>query len=274
MRYVDAHVHVMLGADAGAGAALAAAALADELAAADLGLFSCGLTPRAWEADRAAWDGCDRVRVGAGLHPWAVGSAGRLGFACGDAEAALLEELCWRTRYVGEVGLDFGRKTSAEAAELQLAFFRRACAAAATASRETGVARVLSIHAVRAADVATDVLESTGALDACACVFHWFSGSNAELRRAMAAGCWFSLNEHGLASGKGREYAKLVPADRLLTETDAEPHVARAEQAGEVVGSLEASLERAVSTIAEARGADADELCALVAANGVRLLFG
>ena len=41
-----------------------------------------------------------------------------------------------------------------------------------------------------------------------------------QLLRAREAGCWFSINPRGIATGRGREYAKLVPANRMLLESD------------------------------------------------------
>lgn len=290
MRFVDAHVHVGL-KDPELGTRVA-----EELERLDMGLFHCGLTPQSWECDEHAWGAVSRVRVGAGLHPWwvqpsalnvafeeAVGEK-RLGDAandvspirdnapCGEPEAQLLERLCWRTRYIGEIGLDFGKKTSDEARARQLAYFERICMAAVAASRETGVPRVLSIHSVRAADCALDVLEHSGALEACHCIFHWFSGSSDELHRAVRAGCWFSVNTMGLRTGKGREYAKLIPSNRLLTETDHEMALSCLEDLV-LLEDLRDFLTHAIELLAEARAAEPDELQALVATNAEKLLW-
>jgi TatD DNase family protein len=52
-------------------------------------------------------------------------------------------------------------------------------------------------------------------------VLHWFSGTRRELARADALGCWFSIGPAMLLSRRGRELAAAMPADRMLTETDA-----------------------------------------------------
>jgi len=49
---------------------------------------------------------------------------------------------------------------------------------------------------------------------------HWFSGTHAELRRAIELGCWFSVGPAMLRGEKGRRLASLMPTDRVLTETD------------------------------------------------------
>ena len=51
-------------------------------------------------------------------------------------------------------------------------------------------------------------------------IFHWFSGSSAQLKRARDLGCFFSVNAFMLQTKRGREYAKAIPLDRLLIETD------------------------------------------------------
>lgn len=54
-----------------------------------------------------------------------------------------------------------------------------------------------------------------------ACIMHWFSGTSDELVRARELGCYFSVSERMIATRRGREYARQVPPDRLLLETDA-----------------------------------------------------
>jgi hypothetical protein len=75
----------------------------------------------------------------------------------------------------------------------------------------------------RAAGTALDVLEQTGCLATCRCIFHWFSGSTEDLWRAIRAGCWFSVNEMQASTRRAKEQLKLIPKDRLLLETDLPP---------------------------------------------------
>ena len=259
MELFDAHLHLQLMAN---GAEVAA-----ELAAAGMGALACGVDPRSWEADQAllghAGSASSPIVVAAGLHPWWVAD-GR----CTQEQAELLAAACARTRWIGEVGLDFSpRRTAARGPEPQVQAFERVCAAAAAAS-SPGQERVLSIHSVRAASACLDVLERTGAAARCRCVFHWFSGSTDELWRAVRAGCWFSVNEMGLATGKGREYAKLIPAEHLLLETD-HPAVTDGPWSADQVRE---SLERALRLVAQARRADEAELRAQILANAQALL--
>lgn len=196
----DAHCHLGFAPD---GADIARRACAD-----GWGMFSCTVEPAAYAAERRAFASCPRVRVGLGLHPWQVQE--------GPAGAAQVDSFCAQAasaRFIGEVGLDFGR-AHARTRDAQLAAFSAAMEAIA------GGEHVVSIHAVGAAGAVLDVLGRTGALDGCACVFHWFSGTSDELARARRSGCFFSVGARMLATRRGREYARQLPIERLLVETD------------------------------------------------------
>ena len=168
-------------------------------------------------------------------------------------------------RFVGEVGLDFSPAHTGEGTrDAQVAAFERIMRACAETS-DPARPKIISIHSVRSASVVLDVLERTGATRSCRCVFHWFSGRPEELWRAARLGCRFSFGELSLATRRGREYVREVPAELLLTETDL--------PAGEkVLGSAEeisSSLERAIAKASEVRGED---VAALAVANAAALL--
>ena len=182
---------------------------AQELAELDMGAFSTTVTPEGYEWACELLEPFGNVRGGLGLHPWWIAD-GRLG----SQDVALFERLAKDERFIGEVGLDFGRDRAATR-DMQVAAFERVARACASGGK------VLSIHAVKAAGEALDVLERAGALAGNACIFHWFSGTSDELQRAVRAGCFFSINPRMLASKRGRAYAQAVPAERLLLETDA-----------------------------------------------------
>lgn len=80
---------------------------------------------------------------------------------------------------------------------------------------------MLSIHSVKAAGVVIDELEKAGTFKNNICIFHWFTGTVTERRRAIEAGAWFSINPRMLKTKSGQETIKMIPADRLLLETDA-----------------------------------------------------
>ncbi len=232
-------------------------AVARAAAARELGMLAVTVTPEEFLQLRPRLAGIESVRLAVGLHPWWVRDA---------TDADTLCELVGRTRFVGEIGLDASPRRSSNW-DAQLAAFERICAACASTSVPPAP-KVLSIHAVRAATAALDVLERTGASESCRCVLHWFAGSSDELWRAVRLGCRFSLGERSLATRRGREYARILPADRLLTETDLPEGEGARSSASDVV----ASLERAVSSIAAARETSVEEVRRIVSANGAELL--
>lgn len=196
----DMHCHLDFAGDG--------AAAATRAAAHGVGAFSCTVTPRGYEQARAALAGCANVAVGVGLHPWWVADG-----TCGPADVSRFEEYAACTRFIGEVGLDFAPRREGTF-DNQVRAFERALHACADGGK------VVSIHAVRAADIVLDVLERLGTCRGNACILHWFSGSGDELHRAVRLGCFFSVGTRMLATRRGRAYARQVPAERLLLETD------------------------------------------------------
>ena len=216
------------------------------------------------------------VRVGLGLHPW-WGADG----TCGEGEIALFERLAPTAPLISEVGLDFQpRRESTRnkqieafervclAAARPFGDFERVCVASARPPAESP-RRVMSIHSSAAATCTLDVLERTGCLDACICIFHWFSGSQEELTRAIDAGCLFSVNERMLKTKRGRAYVRAIPEGCLLLETDfpGKPGTAA------LVSDVAPRLERTMSLLAEARGADERSLASAIADASERLLL-
>ena len=198
-----------------------------------LGIFDCGVDPRDFATANKRASSSSNVIAGVGLHPWWIAD-GR----CGTTEVDLLCELAAQERFIGEVGLDFSpRFTSTE--EIQTQAFERLCQAL---SQCPLAGRVLSIHAVRAAGRTLDILESSGLLKGApnspAIIFHWFSGASDELVHARHTGCFFSINERMLATKRGREYARQIPLNRLLLETDAPAEPDAKTSAWQLVDSL------------------------------------
>ena len=221
---IDAHVHLDFMANG--------EEVAQDAAAAGVRLLAATVTPDGFLNARERFESFDNVTLGLGLHPWWVERAGDA-----DGLVALLGE----TAFVSEVGLDFGRRhESTRDAQLQ-AFARIAHECA-----ERG-GKTLSIHAVHAAREALDILEESGALQTCTCIFHWFTGPSDQLKRAIDAGCFFSAGERMLATGKGREYVKAIPANRLLTETDAPAQQGQACAFSDLLASLERVREGVAS---------------------------
>ncbi len=236
LTYFDAHVHANL-----INSPLNVARSSND---AGLGLFTCGVTPHDY-LELAPQLTQDNIRVGLGAHPWYI-SDGRVT----EKDIELLLELMGETPYLGEIGLDFSSRYCVDGLqELQVKAFTQICARAAELSRN-GQPRVLSMHTVRSVDAVLDILEQTGAAQACIPIIHWFSGSSDDLQKAIKLGCWFSVGELSLKTKRGREYAKVYPKDKLLTETDLPSSNHTDIDSADIVDSL----KRALSGLSEARG--------------------
>ena len=242
LRYCDLHCHLDF-ADNARG-------LADDLDVCGIHCLSVTVSPQGYERAKIILGECNNVRVGLGLHPWWVAD-GR----CDETEVERFVALLAGTRFVGEVGLDFSQRHRA-GFDVQLAAFNRVAAACAQGGK------VLSLHAVRSAGQVLDVLERHDCFTNNACIFHWFSGTSEELQRAVRRGCYFSVSERMLASRRGRAYAQVIPAERLVLETDLPE-----EGAGSVSARvLEVSLQRAADALATVRGERLDDLVAVTGA--------
>ena len=236
LTYFDAHVHSNL-----MDSPLNVARSSHD---AGLAFFTCGVTPHDY-LELAPQLTQDNIRVGLGAHPWYI-SDGRVT----QKDIELLLELMEQTSYIGEIGLDFSYRYCVDVLqELQVKACTQICARAAELSRNDQP-RVLSMHTVRSVDTVLDILEQTGAAQECVPIIHWFSGSSEELQRAIKLGCWFSVGEMSLKTKRGREYAKVYPKDKLLTETDLPSSDHTDIDSADIVDSL----ERALSGLSEARG--------------------
>jgi TatD DNase family protein len=167
-------------------------------------VLSVTTTPKAWRGTAGLAKGAKRIRTALGLHPQIAHE--RLG------ELTLFEALGERTRFFGEVGLDGSPGHGCYAREQKLAFEHALRVAAQSGGK------ILTIHSRRAVD---DVLATIARQPSAGpAILHWFSGTDRQLREAIAMGCWFSVGPAMLRSEKGRRLAMQMPRDRILTETD------------------------------------------------------
>lgn len=162
-------------------------------------------TPKAWTGTKKLIGDRKRIRVAIGLHPELVPER--------YSEVALLEHYLPETRYVGEIGLDGSAhmRGSFDLQERVLVRILKAC--------EADGKKIISLHSRRAANAVIDALMH--APKSGTPILHWFSGSIKELDRAISTGCWFSVGPLMLKSAKGRRLVELMPAGRVITETDA-----------------------------------------------------
>ena len=138
-----------------------------------------------------------------GLHPELVATHGD--------QLERFHQLIEDTRFVGEIGLDYVTKDEGNRQQQRIVFesILAACAEAGD--------KVLTIHSRRSA---SDVVSMIGDEFPGTPILHWYSGARRDLRKAIAAGCYFSVNIAMVRSEKGQQLISEIPADRLLTETD------------------------------------------------------
>lgn len=236
---VDFHCHLDLYPDH--------VALIAECDRAGVATLAVTTTPKAWPRNRDLTRSSTHVRVALGLHPQLVAER--------EAELPLFERYLTEARYVGEVGLDAGPRFF-RSFEAQERVFSRVLAACA----EQG-GKILTVHSVRAVGKVLNHLDRGLPPDRGSVILHWFTGTEAEARRAVERGCYFSINSEMLRSPKHRQLVASLPADRLITESDG-PFV---EVDGRPVRP--AAVARTVAELAGLRGGSANEMAALIVSN-------
>jgi TatD DNase family protein len=162
---------------------------------------------------------------------------------------------------IGETGLDYFR--SEGDLEWQRERFRRHIAAA----KRTGLP--LIIHTRDAFEDTARILKEEGA-DAVGGVMHCFAGDRAEARASLDLGFHISLS--GIVTFNNaeelREVAKLVPAERLLVETDA-PYLTPVPHRGKP--NVPGFTRFVAECVAEQRGVSWEELAETTSDNFFRL---
>ena len=223
---VDMHMH--------AGFADDPATFAHALADAGIASFANTVTPGEYTHLSPILTDIPTMRLGLGLHPWWVDTP-ELG-TLDDALDTFQTQLSG-TRFVGEVGLDFW-PTRASTKDAQMRAFTRImtlCAARGDV--------LVSMHSVKAERELLDVLEDSGCLERCTCILHSYGGPSDQLARAIEDGCLFSVGTRMLSTKRGREYARIIPEERLLVESDLPAAADEPTSTCDVVRSLESVLD-------------------------------
>jgi TatD DNase family protein len=202
----------------------------------------------------------DRVWCTIGTHPHDAGV---------DAEKAItLDELVTLARSdpkivgIGESGLDyFYNHSSVEDQQDSFRKHIRACI-------ETGLPLV--VHARDADEDIMRIIREEGAGTALTGVMHCFSSGRAMGEAALDFGFYISFS--GIVTFKKstelQDFAKFVPADRILVETDA-PYLAPEPHRGEV--NEPALVAHTGAFVAQLRGESAETVAQQTTANFFRL---
>jgi TatD DNase family protein len=168
-----------------------------------------------------------------------------------------------KVRALGEIGLDYHWDVPKDT---QLPAFVAQLEIAAAARKP------VIIHTRDAWTDTLEVLRTHWAPTGLPGVMHCFGGNPAQARECLDLGLYLAFG--GVATfpkaSDAREAAALVPADRLLLETDA-PYLAPAPHRGK--RNEPAFVRHTAETIAKARGVDVEELAGQTTGNFERL-FG
>ncbi len=174
------------------------------------------------------------VRAALGLHPELVKTH--------QEEMELFREYLPKTRYVGEIGLDYSVPDEKDHRN------QRAVLATIAEWVDREDQKILTIHSRKAVSDVLSILRGTKAKK----ILHWFSGSVKECDQAIGSGFYFSVNAAMLKSAAGRKLIGRIPRARILTETDG-PFVKDGPN-----GATPASVPGTVTALAELLGMSAD----------------
>lgn len=136
---------------------------------------------------------------GVGCHPSLVGIQR-------DFDADRFENALAETPYVAEVGLDGGSRVPLE---------KQAKTLNSILGMVARLPRLMSLHSYKATGELLNCLSRYGAQPGR--ILHWWLGDSGETARAIELGCYFSINYSMIRT---TEEWKVIPLDRLLTETD------------------------------------------------------
>jgi TatD DNase family protein len=209
-----------------------------------------------------------RARAIAGAHPGLVWfTAGvhphdAAGFDPIGDPAQIADECRLGAVAIGECGLDYHYDHSPRDEQ------RRAFGAQLALARDLG--KPIVVHTREAEDDTRAMVQEAGAAGVRG-VLHCFTGSHRLAESALAVGWYVSFS--GVVTFKkwaDDALVRLVPDDRLLVESDA-PYLAPVPHRGQRNEPAWVSLT--LARVAEARGADAAALGAVVTRNAARL-FG
>ena len=143
------------------------------------------------------------IRLALGLHPLLASE--------NKNELPLFNCLLGQTSYIGEIGLDFS-KEGLSTMEDQIYVLRKLL------EKIKGKKKIISVHSRKAENELFDLLCEYNIQNV---IFHWYTGPIDLIPSIISKGYYFSINEAMTISNKGRAIIKVIPRNRILTESDA-----------------------------------------------------
>ena len=142
------------------------------------------------------------VKIALGFHPELVAEY--------KYQQVLFHQLVDKTRFIGEVGLDFADASDKDK-NSQIAVFQNIL------SWCTNKEKILSVHSRAASKEVISILDGFNGK----VILHWYSGRIMDLETALSRGYYLSVNHQMLESERGRNIVNKLPVDRILIESDA-----------------------------------------------------
>lgn len=143
------------------------------------------------------------IRLALGLHPLLASE--------NKNELPLFNCLLGQTSYIGEIGLDFS-KEGLSTRDDQVFVLRKLL------EKIKGKKKIISVHSRKAENELFDLLCEYNIQNV---IFHWYTGPIDLIPSIISKGYYFSINEAMTISNKGRAIIKVIPRNRILTESDA-----------------------------------------------------
>jgi TatD DNase family protein len=144
-----------------------------------------------------------KVRLALGFHPQLADEH--------KDELPLFTKYMGRTSYIGEIGLDFSPDyISTRNAQLFCLKY--------ILEELQGKNKIISVHSRRAEKELFSLLLDYNIRNV---IFHWYCGPLSLIPEIISEGYYFSINEAMTLSISGKKIIERIPADRILTESDA-----------------------------------------------------
>ena len=143
------------------------------------------------------------IRLALGLHPLLASE--------NKNELPLFDSLLDQTSYIGEIGLDFS-KEGLSTKDDQVFVLRKLL------EKLKGKKKIISVHSRKAENELFDLLCVYNIQNV---IFHWYTGPIDLIPSIISKGYYFSINEAMTISNKGRAIIKVIPRNRIITESDA-----------------------------------------------------
>ena len=116
-----------------------------------------------------------------------------------------------KTKFIGEVGLDFSKRAIKSKKE-QIEVFEFILENVRNRNK------ILNLHSAQAEDKVLNMLIQ---YDIKKAIFHWYSGKIGTLNKILDSGYYFSINSNMCKSKKGQNIISRLPKNKILVETDA-----------------------------------------------------